>query len=395
MRVPRMKWNENGKEWSVLESPGSQEIVVFPINDDNQEKTWRWEGSTVMSRLDEMQVRRDRSGKDYVYLKRRPNEAGVVSVSSWFDSKYSSVEHGTGILKQLFFANPFSYPKSLYAVSDLLYITGLNDRNGVALDYFAGSGTTAHAVINLNRADKGNRKYILVEMGEYFDTVLKPRIQKVIYSADWKDGKPQSHETGISHCFKYLSLEGFEDTLNNLELWRSEEQHGLLQGMAAEAQDDYLLRYMLDFESRHLLSTERFRKPFDYELAIAVDSSGASVPTKVDLVETFNYLIGLKVQHIHAELERGFLYVEGRTLTGESTLVFWRDCDKLGYDEVLAITEKLKIRPGESEYDVIYINGDNTIPNHLTTEDGGSRSIKLRLIEDEFLARMFDVEDVL
>jgi adenine-specific DNA-methyltransferase len=87
--------------------------------------------------------------------------------------------------------------------------------------------------------------------------------------------------------------------------------------------------------------------------------------------------------------------VEGKTLAGESTLAFWRDCDKVGYDEVLAITEKLRIRPGETEYDVIYINGDNTIPNLVTTEDGGSRTLKLRLIEDEFLSRMFNVEDVL
>jgi adenine-specific DNA-methyltransferase len=69
----------------------------------------------------------------------------------------------------------------------------------VILDFFAGSGTTGHAVIDLNREDGGGRKYILVEMGEYFETVLKPRILKVIYSKDWKDGKPVSRE-GTSHA---------------------------------------------------------------------------------------------------------------------------------------------------------------------------------------------------
>jgi hypothetical protein len=59
--------------------------------------------------------------------------------------------------------------------------------DALIMDYFAGSGTTAHAVINLNREDGGRRKYILVEMGEYFDTVLVPRIKKVAYSKDWKD----------------------------------------------------------------------------------------------------------------------------------------------------------------------------------------------------------------
>jgi len=66
----------------------------------------------------------------------------------------------------------------------------MEDINSICLDFFAGSGTTAHAVINLNREDGGRRKYILVEMGQYFDTVLKPRIQKVVYADTWKNGKP-------------------------------------------------------------------------------------------------------------------------------------------------------------------------------------------------------------
>ena len=84
--------------------------------------------------------------------------------------------------------------------------------NDTVLDYFAGSGTTAHAVINLNRQDGGRRKYILVEMGEYFHTVLLPRIKKIVYSKDWKDGKPVSRE-GVSQCFKYYTLEQYEETL--------------------------------------------------------------------------------------------------------------------------------------------------------------------------------------
>jgi len=79
--------------------------------------------------------------------------------------------------------------------------------NEKILDYFAGSGTTAHATISLNREDDGKRKYILVEMGEYFESVLKPRIMKVVYSKDWKDGKPVSRE-GVSHMFKYMRLDG-------------------------------------------------------------------------------------------------------------------------------------------------------------------------------------------
>jgi len=89
---------------------------------------------------------------------------------------------------------------------------GTEARAGCVLDFFAGSGTTAHAVIDLNREDGGNRKYLLIEMGDHFHTILLPRIKKVVYSGDWQDGKPVSRE-GSSHFLKYYTLEQYEETL--------------------------------------------------------------------------------------------------------------------------------------------------------------------------------------
>ena len=86
-------------------------------------------------------------------------------------------------------------------------------RDAIILDYFAGSGTTGHAVINLNRQDGGRRKYILVEMADYFHTVLLPRIKKVVFSDKWKDGKAQEGCKGISHFVKYFRLEQYEEVL--------------------------------------------------------------------------------------------------------------------------------------------------------------------------------------
>ena len=106
---------------------------------------------------------------------------------------------------------PYCHPTSLY--EELVNASSING-NGFILDYFAGSGTTAHAVINLNREDGGNRKYLLIEMGEYFHTVLLPRIKKVVYSKDWKNGKPTSHK-GSSHFLKYYTLEQYEEALKN------------------------------------------------------------------------------------------------------------------------------------------------------------------------------------
>jgi adenine-specific DNA-methyltransferase len=271
-------------------------------------------------------------------------------------------------------------------------------KDGVVLDFFAGSGTTAHATIALNRNDGGSRQYIVVEQGDYFETVLKPRIQKVVYSSEWKSGKPCAVDTGISHCLKILKLESYEDTLNNLRLYKSANQDDLFAKLPQQAAADYLLNYMLDVESRDsLLSLQDFKTPFDYRLNIAVDSAGAFEPRKVDLVETFNYLIGLRVKQIDAQLERGFVTVAGTLPTGETCLVLWRDCGKLDYEGITKLCDRLAINPADNEYDVVYINGDHDIPTVLTQtaeEGGATRVLKLRQIEPEFLERMFSTEDV-
>lgn len=392
-RLPAMEWNEEGAKWTILETPGAGEEVAWPTNDDGEEKRWRWEADSVRSAGSQIQVRADRSGRRYPYLKRRPHEHGVVSVSTWNDAKYSATEHGTALIKDLFGSSVFSYPKSIHAVRDAVYISGCSKPGTIALDYFGGSGTTAHAIIDLNRQEGGVRHYILVEQGEYFDSVLKPRVQKVVYSKDWSAGQPMAPATGISHSFKVLKIESYEDTLNNLNLRRDERQGALLDAMSGQARDDYLMRYMLDIEARgSLLSVEDFRKPFDYALNIAVDSAGAYEPRKVDLVETFNYLIGLTVRHIDIQLKQGFVTVEGILPSGEKTLVLWRDCDVLDYEGLSRLCDKLAINPGDSEYEVVYLNGDHNIPSVLTTSEAEgevTRILKLRQIEPAFMTAMF------
>lgn len=258
------------------------------------------------------------------------------------------------------------------------------------LDYFAGSGTTAHAVINLNREDNGNRKYILVEQGEYFDSVLKPRVQKVIFAKDWKDGKPQADNGifgGVSQIVKVLKLESYEDTLNNLELKQPASD---LFDQNEALQNDYLLHYMLDVESRDsLLNTQHFTKPFDYQLNIATTSSGAYEAKTIDLVETFNYLIGLRVSEINDKRENGLVMVQGINTSGEKTLVIWRDCEKYDYDKLNRYLDSRDINPQDSEFEVVYINGDHNVPTVFTDSDDSVKTLKVRSIEAEFLSRMF------
>ena len=184
-------------------------IAVFPIDPQGVERKWRFARSKVESVASELfpHYLKTRKGWD---IKRRKNVFNFKTV--WTDAKYSANNHGTQLLNHILGSQKFDYPKSINTVIDCLR-AGLNkDKQSLVLDFFAGSGTTAHAVINLNREDGGNRKYLLIEMGDYFHTVLLPRIKKVVYSKDWRDGKPVSRE-GVSHLLKYYGLEQYEETL--------------------------------------------------------------------------------------------------------------------------------------------------------------------------------------
>lgn len=184
-------------------------ILVWPIDTNGEERKWRYARNTVETILNDLEVVESLHGLQIYYNKK----TGTIR-TVWQDDKYDASEYGTKTLQALFgkdIKEHFKYPKSVYLVQDCISI--INIENPLILDFFAGSGTTAHAVINLNRDDGGQRKYILVEMADYFDIILLPRIKKVIFSDKWKDGKAQENGKGISHFVKYFRLEQYEDVL--------------------------------------------------------------------------------------------------------------------------------------------------------------------------------------
>ena len=257
----------------------------------------------------------------------------------------------------------------------------MNSRDSIVADYFAGSGTTAHAVVDMNRKDNGDRKYVLVEEGRYFDTVTKPRVCKVAYSKEWSEGFPTSRE-GIGHTIKYLRLESYEDTLNNLTL---DDQSPDLLGQPQELQDEYLLRYCLDTETNSsLLDCEQFKDPFNYQLKIYDRESGEAKPTNVDLPETFNYLLGLQVRTMQMKEET--LVIEGENPAAETVLVIWRNVEAMDNEKLETFVSKtLRVNTADTEYAAIYINGDTTLNDPHK---------KILLTEQVFHDLMFDVEDV-
>jgi adenine-specific DNA-methyltransferase len=362
-------------------------VRVYPLGNEGEERVWRRSYESCLPLIADKKLRC--SDNLTVYQIIEAHDRTPALFSNWVDTRYNAGTFGANLLRNILGEqNPFSYPKSIYTVEDAVFSAEVED-GGVCLDYFAGSGTTGHAIINLNREDGGRRKYLLVEMGEYFDTVLVPRIKKVIYSKDWKDGKPVSRE-GISQMFKYIRLESYEDSLNNLELKRTREQGELLERNPS-MREDYVLRYMLQVESKEsssLLSIHQFEDPFSYKLKVGTGSAGETRLTNVDLVETFNWLLGLRVKH--TDTIRGFRVVQGANPIGEKVLVIWRNTREKSNAELDDFFLKQGYNTRDLEFDLIYVNGDNNLENLKRPDE----TWKVRLIEEEFKNLMFDIENV-
>ncbi len=389
IRIPEMEWDNDARDWNVLQPPLEGEEVLYPIDSNGRERIWDFVASTAIENMAHLAVRKDENGKTAVYRKWRINDDGLLPPSWWEKSKYSAVEYGTNLLAKIFGkTHAFTFPKSVHAVEDALRVCGAwKNREALVLDFFAGSGTTGHAVSNFNRIDDGLRKFLLAEMGTYFDEVLKSRMAKIAYSSEWNGGKPLARD-GRSTLIKYIRLESYEDALDNLALNRSAKQNALLDRPdAKEFREDYVLRYMLDVESRaSLLNLARFEDPFNVTMTITRNDETKAVT--VDLVETFNYLLGLRVKT--TERVRGILEIIGVNPDGERVLVLWRNVHQTDNDALDQWFDKRGYRSRDMEFDLIYVNGDNNIPNLRLTDE----TWKVRLIEEAFHELMFDVRDV-
>ncbi len=377
MRIPEMEYDDRKEEYIIKDSLKEHEIEILPIKDDGSDGRWYFGLNRVKNEVDEFKAEKQPDNSYWIYRRRRKNE-GIQPTTFWDSSKYSATEHGTDLLKRIFGEQEtFSYPKSIYAEEDCLMVAGA-EINSITLDYFAGSGTTGHAIINLNRRDNGNRKYILVEMADYFDTVTKPRIQKVIYSEDWNNGKPVSRK-GSSHCFKYMRLEQYEDTLNNLVI-----KENTLMEQSGEFYDGYMLGYLLDTETKDsLFSLDWFVNPWNTKLKITHNNEMRE--EKINLVETFNYLIGLNVVKTSYPKDNICL-VEGYNRKYEHILVIWRDCAVVPNDVLNEFFRESGYLSRYNALDKIYVNGDCYLTRLKTDRD----TWQVLLTEKEFSKKMFE-----
>lgn len=420
-------------------------VYVYPVADDGEERKWVFAKDSVEKIKGELNVR-ERNGE--ISITRTKSITSYKTV--WTGNKYYANIYGSKLLNNILGEKRFDFPKSVHTVQECLFaVESFRRKDSMCLDYFAGSGTTGHAAISCNRADQGRRKYVLIEMGDHFENALKPRTQRVIYSKSWKDGKPTARHTGVSHCFKYLRLESYEDTLNNLRMDsataganpRVRPHSGQARGKMLRSnpflREDYMLRYLLDVETRgsqSLLNIDAFADPCAYTLDVKKPGTDEYATRSVDLIETFNYLIGLRVLHIalpqtfRAAFKRindhnlpedqdTKLVVDGkirqdadgpwwfRKLEGwvpndpanpnngqrEKVIVIWRkltddlEKDNLMLDEWF---QSNRINTRDFEFDTIYVNGSNNLPNLKLDNERW----KVRLIEEEFMKCMWKGE---
>jgi len=337
----------------AIENPFTGEDVVHPTH------AWKYEPEVNQQHVKDNRLYWGTDGSyQYPRLKSFLSEmGGMVPIDVWHYRQSGTTDEGGNELKALFGKAVFDNPKPSRLIERMLRFVNYFNPGDIALDFFAGSGTTAHAVINLNREDRGARKYILVEQGGYFDTALKPRIQKVVYAAEWKDGQPVEDSEGSSHAFQYICLESYEDTLDNLDL----DTEAAPAGLFPPERDDYLLRYFLDHETRRSrLNVEAFATPFDYQLRVRRD--GVETRVGVDLVETANFLLGLTVHARRTYEHQGRTYRAVFGVAGDlSVVVVWRDTAGLDLEaEAAFIRAKILV---EIEPDRVYINGDSHVPN--------------------------------
>ena len=358
IRIPYIEWDEANREWQLLESPGTGETEILPIKPNGEEVTWRYGVVRVAEQLSssELYAKTDRTGNIRIRLKWYLKEEGILPKTWWDRKVYAAAIYGTTFLTNMLgdhFAFPF--PKSIHLVEDCLRVSSLG-KDDTVLDYFGGSGTAAHATINLNRQDNGKRKYILIEVGHHFDTVLKPRVLKAIYADKWKTAKPVSRETRLSHIIKYQRIESYEDALNNIEFNETEHENLL--------PDEHRLSYMWQSDTKKsptFLNISDLQNPFSYQFDIVKDMQTQT--QTIDLPETFNYLLGLSVQTRQCLHNNDIRYLVYKGTVGQKPVVIiWRETvgwEQQDWERDYNFIQENKFTEGA---DKIYVNTDSIVP---------------------------------
>lgn len=330
-----------GLERLDKQSLGYQASLDFPIEGPDGTYTvehkdpahkvarWRWSTSTVAERKDELVFR-----WPYVYTKNRAKD-GARPRSLLVDERFGRTRRGKTELTERFGRAVMSFPKPLALVEHLIRVACAPD--GWVVDPFAGSGTTGEAVLRLNRAEGARRRFVLVEQGDHFETVLRPRLLKAAYASAWAKGLPNGADP-CSILVRVLRLESPRDALDSLPL---DEPRPGTSPMAAFAEG---LAGRGVFEDRRVQTSR----------------DGAWVQEWADRETTFELLLGLRVRGALARSEGRFVWGE---VGSARVLLAWRSCDDPALHRVL------RERWPHLPFDRIYVLGDTDLGRHRRPDE--------------------------
>jgi adenine-specific DNA-methyltransferase len=254
-------------------------------------------------------------------------------------------------------------------------IESTSNEGDLVMDFFLGSGTTTAV------AHKLKRKWIGIEMGEHFYTIILPRMKKVLaYDKSGiskeKDVKEKYNEKTAGGFFKYIIFEQYEDTLDNIELKENK--------VSQLFKEDYLLKYFLDLETRdspYLLNIEQIKNPFAYKLKVNLSEVGEPKEMVVDIPETFNFLIGLKIKKVKRRKEnsRTYLFILGEKEKKDCAVVWREYSDNWNEEDLKKDKEFIKQELMNWEIQVVYVNSQS-----MLTPNFDNFQAEIKYIEPEF-----------
>jgi adenine-specific DNA-methyltransferase len=320
-------------------------VAIWPDDSNGRERVWRHTRPSFMKDVSNGLIRAKPGRNGLTIDLKDPIKGGRKAKSVWKNEKYDASTHGTVLLQNWFGdRKKFSYPKSLYTMRDVLTLQLKGLERGVVLDFFGGSGTTAHALMDINETDDGRRRFILVETNDYLDEVVLPRLMKRMFATDWRAGRPIESSilrspTGV---IEYYELETFEDSILNARFASS----------ASPENDDGVPELRLDLQagvvSGESVAFDRVGK------AIATVVKKGTMERRPDLAKTLELMIGMSVSKYLAQTS--WLLVLGTLPDDSNAAVVWRSG---GVADDVFETEAALLREAIVQFDpaVIFVNG--------------------------------------
>ena len=210
----------------------------------------------------------------------------------------------------------------------------------IILDFFLGSGTTSAT------AHKINRRWIGIEMGDHFESFVLPRMKSVLKGE--KSGISKTINAKKGGFFKYHYLEQFEDSIENVKFEQSEKT----------------LFEFDDKENKLIFNVDNVEDPFKFKMIISENHKSKVV--NVDLIETFNYLLGLHIEKVQKvkHNDKNYIIITGNTSSDQIAIV-WREIIDLDYEQDKKF---IKASLKGKNYDILYVNGSCLVESYNPIE---------------------------